>query len=186
VDSARRAGDVDERRMSALLSSRRPGVRVLGKAWSMSDGRANSAGETLLRLFDVTIEVPVDPQATIVDENGHVLALTDLRIIGTRELQEYVGDVHRGKEQHRADLRRGRGLNGASYRVHGYTLDDLLNYPVTVMHEIDRLLDRPHRMSRIRHWQRLVENSMYRETGRQRVLNRWRRINSLIDWSKTA
>jgi hypothetical protein len=115
-----------------------------------------------------------------------VIGHADLLIVGTRELQEYDGEGHRDKEQHRVDLRRDRGLSEASYRRHGYTLDDLLNYPTTLMHEIDRLLERKHRMSRVRRWQRLVENSMYSDRGRERVLNRWRRVNSFIDWSRTA
>ncbi len=186
VDAARHAGDVDERRMSALLDSARPGVTVLRRAWQVSDGRAESGPETILRLFDLTMDVPVEPQAVLHDPYGNVVGRADLLIVGTNAIQEYVGEVHRSKDQHKVDVRRERGLNGASYRIHGYTLDDLVNYPVTVMHELDRLLDRPHRMSRVRRWQRLVANSMFSELGRQRVLNRWRRVNGMIDWSRTA
>lgn len=186
LDSARRAGDIDERRMKLVLDSGRPGVRMLKAAWSLSDDRADSGGETTLRIFDVVLDVQVEPQAELFDARGNFVGRVDLLIVGTNEAQEYVGEVHRGKERHKVDLRRERGLTGASYRIRGYTLDDILNYPITVMHEIDRLLGRPHRMSRVRRWQRLVENSMYGERGRERVLNRWRRVNGLIDWSRTA
>jgi len=186
VDSARRRGDVDPDRMSAVLDSRRPGVRMLKQAWRLSDHRADSAGETVLRIFDAAMDVPVEPQAVLVDEQGHVVGHGDLLIVGTLHVQEYDGDGHRDKEQHKVDLRRERGLTATSYRRHGYSLDDLLNHPLTVMHELDRLLDRPHRMSRKQRWQRLVDDSLFSEPGRQRVLNRWRRVNGFVDWSETA
>jgi hypothetical protein len=186
VDSAKRLGQVDDRRMSAILGSSRPGVRMLALAWSMSDNRADSGGETVLRLFHRVIDVPVEPQAVLTDESGNVVGRADLLIVGTQAVQEYDGDGHRDKEQHKIDLRRDRGLSATSYRRHGYTLDDLLNYPNTVMHEIDRMLGRPHRMARVRRWQRLVEDSLYSERGRERVLNRWRRLNGFFAWSRTA
>ena len=186
VDSARHAGDIDARRMETLLESRRPGVRMLARAWQLSDDRAESGGETVLRIFDITIGVSVEPQVELFDAAGNFVGRVDLLITGTTEVQEYVGAVHRAKQQHKVDRRRERGLAGASYRVHGYTLDDLLNYPTTVMHEIDRLLGRPHRMALARRWQRLVENSLYGARGRERLVNRWRRVNGIIDWSRTA
>jgi hypothetical protein len=186
VDSARRTGQVDARRMSEVLESGRPGVRMLTMAWSMSDPRADSGGETILRIFHVVIDVPVVPQAVLTDQSGHVIGQADLQVVGTMDLDEYDGDVHREKVQHRVDLRRERGLSDSAYRRHGYTLDDLLNFPTTVMHEIDRRLGRPHRMTRVRRWQRLVANSLYSDRGRERVLNRWRRQNGVIDWSNAA
>ena len=101
-------------------------------------------------------------------------------------MSEYDGDVHRPKVQHRIDLRRDRALVGADYTRRGYTLDDLLNYPMVAMQELDRQLGRPTRMRRLREWQRLVENSLYGARGRERVLNRWRRVNGIVDWSETA
>ena len=186
MDSARRVGDINPARMDVTLASSRPGVRMLRMAWSLSDHRAQSAGETLLRAVHVTMDVPVQPQAVLYDEQGHVVGHADLLVVGTRDLHEYDGEAHRNKVQHKVDLRRERGLTGTSYRRRGYTLDDLLNHPVTVMHELDRVLARPHRMYRLRRWQRLVENSLYSERGRDRIQNRWRRVNGLIDWSRTA
>jgi hypothetical protein len=186
VDSARRRGDINAERMSGVLDSRRPGVRMLRQAWGLSDHRADSAGETVLRIFHNAMEVPVEPQVVLVDEHGHVVGQADLLIVGTLEVQEYDGEVHRGKKRHRVDLRRERGLSATSYRRHGYSLDDLLNHPLTVMHELDRLVDRPHRISRLRRWQRLVDDSLFSERGRERVMNRWRRVNGFVDWSETA
>jgi len=99
---------------------------------------------------------------------------------------EYDGEHHRTKGQQRVDLRRSRALADADYLRRGYTLDDLLNHPVTVMHEIDRALDRPHDIRRLSVWRRLVENSLYSEAGRERVLNRWRRSTGLVDWRGPA
>lgn len=186
VDSARRIGHVCPRRMSDVLSSRRPGVRMLAQAWSWSDDRSESGGETLLRIFHRVLDVPVAPQAVLRDEHGHVVGLADLLIVGTPHVQEYDGEVHRDKQRHKIDLRRERGLAATAYHRRGYSLDDLLNHPLAVMHEIDRLLGRSHRMSRLRRWQRLVENSLYGERGRERVVNRWRRVNGIVDWSRTA
>jgi hypothetical protein len=63
INSALRIGDIDSERMGALLASRRPGVRHLRTAWLLSDGRAESAGETVLGLFHRALGVPVEPQA---------------------------------------------------------------------------------------------------------------------------
>lgn len=186
VDSALRMRHIDHARMDNLLDSRRPGVRQLRQAWSLSDRRSESGGETLLRLFHVAIQVPVEPQVTLVDQKDRAIGRADLLVVGTRDVHEYDGEVHRSMDQHRSDLRRERRLAEAAYRRRGFSLDDLLNHPVTVMHEIDRALGRPHRPSRARDWQRLVADSLYRERGRERVLNRWRRVNGFTDWSKPA
>jgi hypothetical protein len=186
VDSARHLGDVDDHRMTEVLTSGRPGVRMLGMAWSLSDHRAESGPETLLRIFHVMMDVPVEPQAVLHDERGNVVGHADLLIIGTNRLQEYDGAGHRTKAQQRVDLRRERGLSGAGYLRQGYTLDDLLNQPITPMHELDRVLGRSHRRSRVRRWQRLVENSLFSPRGQERILNRWRRLNGIVDWSETA
>jgi hypothetical protein len=98
----------------------------------------------------------------------------------------YDGEHHRGKDQHRTDLRRERGWVGTPYLRRGFTLDDLLNHPAVVMHEIDRSLGRSHRASRLRRWRRLVGNSLYSGQGRERVMNRWRRQQGIIDWAGTA
>ena len=105
---------------------------------------------------------------------------------GTRRLHEYDGAVHRDGAQHRNDLRRERGLAGSDYERRGFTLDDLLNHPLVAMHEIDRELGRPHSSPGVTRWRRLVENSLYSEVGRRRVLNRWQRQMGVVDWSRTA
>lgn len=186
VDSALEKGDVDPRRMDDLLASGRPGVRMLRVAYGHADSRAESGPETLLRMFHRSIEVPVRPQAELFDDQGTSIGRADLLVIGTNYLHEYDGGHHRDKDQHKSDLRRERALSGTPYIRRGFTLDDLLNHPGVVMHEVDRALNRRHRPSRLAAWRRLVDNSLYSEAGRERVMNRWRRQNGIIDWARTA
>lgn len=186
TDSARRHGDVDEREMENLLATRRPGVRLLRRAWQLSTSKAESAGETLLRLFDLTMDVEVKPQAELVDEAGNVVCRADLLVVGTLLLHEYDGAHHREKGQQRTDLRRNRGLAQTSYDRRGFTLDDLLNHPAVAMHELDRDLGRRHDLRRLQRWRRLVAQSLYSEAGRRRLANRWQRQMGVTEWSRTA
>lgn len=185
IDSAIRLGDIDADRMERLLASRRPGVRALRAAWRLSDGRAVSGGESLLRVFHVVLDIAVEPQAVLLDDQGRCLGRADLLVVGTREVHEYDGAHHRDGRQHRVDLRRERAM-GTSYRRRGFTLDDLLNQAATVMHELDRVLDRPHDPARLRRWRALLEGSTYSEAGRQRLVNRWQRSVGVLDWRSAA
>jgi hypothetical protein len=186
LNSARHRGDVDDERMTAALTSRRPGSRVLRQAWRLSSPGAESPGETLLDVFHRAMEVPVRPQALLTRSDGSVIGRADLLVVGTRFVHEYDGAVHRDLKQHKSDLRRDRELHAAGYVRRGYTQDELLNHPLVVMHEIDRALDRPHRLGRLTRWRALVENSLFSEVGRRRVMNRWNRLAGTVDWSRTA
>lgn len=180
IDSALALGHLDTAAMEKILASGRPGVRVLRAAWRLSHPRCESAGESLLRTIHRLMGVLVEPQAVLHDDDGRVVGRADLLISGTRRLHEYDGGVHRDPAQHRADLRRERGLLAAAYERHGYSLDDLLNHPIVLMHELDRVLDRPHDVRRLDAWRRLVEDSMYGVTGRARVRDRWRRWGDFV------
>jgi hypothetical protein len=186
IDSALEKGDLDRARMEKLLASRRPGVRMLRTAYKMSTHRCESAGESALRLFHDVIEVAVQPQVELFDDQGTSIGRADLMVRGTTFVHEYDGAYHRGQIQHRSDLRRERALAGTPYVRRGFTLDDLLNHPAVVMHEIDRALGRPHQPDRLTMWKRIVDNSLYSTTGRERVMNRWRRQNGIIDWARTS
>jgi hypothetical protein len=186
LNSALRLGDIDENAMERLLLSRRPGVVVLRAAWGMATKKSESPGETVLRAFHEAIDVPTQPQEELFDDHGSSVGRGDLLVVGTNFVHEYDGEVHRDKTQHRTDLRRERGLSGTRYIRRGYTLDDLLNHPVVLMHEIDRALERPHDLRRIRRWRRMVDNSLYSDVGRQRIMNRWHRAMGVVDWSRSA
>lgn len=185
VDSARRHGHVAEADMRQLLAGRRPGVRQLREAWRVSCQLAESAGESLLRLFHVAMEVEVQSQAPLHDEAGNLIGRADLRLAGTNRVHEYDGSHHRVKGQQRVDLRRSRGLAQWGYDRRGFTLDDLLNHAAVVMHELDRELGRPHSPRRLERWRSWVGQSLYCETGRQRTLNRWKRHMGQTEWHGT-
>lgn len=186
VDSALEKGDLDPDRMEALLRSRRPGVRMLRAAYELATSKSESAPETVLRVFHAAIDVPVEPQVDLFDDRGTFIGRADLLVTGTGRVHEYDGEHHRDKDQHRVDLRRERGWAGSPYTRSGFALDDLLNHPAVVMHEIDRALGRPHLARRLRRWRRIVDNSLYSEAGRERIMNRWRRRDGIVDWSRAA
>lgn len=186
IDSALEKGHLDRARMDELLTSRRPGVRMLRMAYNLATHRCESAGESALRLFHEAIEVPVQPQVELFDDQGTSIGRADLLVKGTTFVHEYDGAYHRDKDQHRKDLRRERALAGTPYIRRGFVLDDLLNHPAVVMHEIDRALERPHLPRRLALWRRIVDNSLYSERGRERVMNRWRRQNGIVDWARTT
>lgn len=183
IDSAWRLGDLDPRRMQVILESGRPGVRVLRAAYSLSSPKRESGMESLLATFHAALEIPVEPQVEIFDDQGTLLGRVDFLVTGTHWVHEYDGDVHRTKAQHRTDLRRERSWGNSPYRRKGFTLDDLLNHPAVVMHEMDRDLGRPHRSSRLARWRTLVRESLYDTAGRDRVLNRWQRAMGVVQWS---
>lgn len=182
LDSALALGDVDRETLEGLLQSRRPGVRALRRAYGAADRRAESAGETLLRLFHRAIEVDVEPQVDLRTIDGVFIGRADLLVVGTTDVHEYDGGMHRRETQHRADLRRERRFAGTKYRRRGFTLDDLLNHPGVVMHEIDAALGRPHRPERLARWRTVIDESLYSEPGRKRLMNRWRRRMAVPDW----
>lgn len=186
IDSALRMGDLDPDRMRTLLESGRPGVARLRTAWGLADPKSESAGETLLRAFHAAMDVAVDTQVELYDGAGTFVGRADLMVRGTNRLHEYDGAHHRDGRNHRNDLRRDRGLTRAGYQRNGYTLDDLLNHPAVLMQELDRLLGRPHKLIRLARWRALVEQSLYSETGRQRVMNRWRRAMGVVEWPRTT
>ena len=186
IDSARHLGHLDDAKMRELLASKRPGVRMLADRLRPVDGSRR------VRRRDLPANLPrghrgaVQPQVELFDDDGVFLGRADLLVTGTCSVHEYDGEHHRGKVQHRTDLRRERGWSGTPYVRRGFVLDDLLNHPLVVMHEIDRAARPAARHGTAATWRRVVENSLYSEQGRERVMNRWRRQGGIIDWSRTA
>ncbi|HWJ10903.1 MAG TPA: hypothetical protein VNS46_16100 [Nocardioides sp.] len=186
LDSAVRLGDLDVDALEEVLASKRPGTRLLRRVWERRNRRSESAGETILHKFHQVMEVETESQVDILDEDGRFVCRADLLVCGTTSLHEYDGEIHRDKSVHRRDLRRERALASTPYVRRGYTLDDLLNHPAALMHELDRLLGRDHRTRRLRAWRTLIGDSLYSGTGRARVMNRWYRSTNPTDWARTA
>ncbi len=185
LTSALRLGDLDRQRLEDLLASCRPGVRRVRAAWHLSDERCESPGEVLLKTFHDVCDVLVEPQVELFDDSGLSLGRADLLLTGTRSVHEYDGAHHRDKQQHRTDLRRERGFS-PHYERRGFTLDDLVNHPLTVMHELDRLLDRPHHRRRLHRWRSLLDSSCYRDTTREHLHMRWQRLTGHVEWHPTG
>lgn len=186
LESAVRLGDVDPTAMEHVLASKRPGARLLRRVWERRNPRSESPGETLLHKFHQVMDVGTEPQVDIFDDDGTFVCRADLLVSGTTSIHEYDGEIHRDQRVHRRDLRRERALASTPYVRRGYTLDDLLNHPAVLMHELDRLLHRPHRPRRLRAWRTLIGDSLYTSTGRERVMNRWYRSTNPTDWAQTA
>ncbi|MFD1249298.1 hypothetical protein ACFQ3F_15980 [Nocardioides ginsengisoli] len=186
LDSAVRLGHVAVDAMTAVLSSKRPGCRRLQRVWDARDAGAESAGETLLRWFHDAMRIPTKSQVEIHDPDGRFVCRADLQVVGTNFLHEYDGALHRTGNAQRNDLRRERRLAATPYIRRGFTLDELLNHPAVIMHELDRLLDRAHQDRRLRRWRALIDDSFYSETGRARVMNRWYRSTTPVEWARTA
>jgi hypothetical protein len=182
LDSALARGDIDRERFERMLGSGRPGVRALRRGYEAANKRSESGGETLLRLFHHAIEVDVEPQVDLHDARGRFVGRADLLVIGTSSVHEYDGAGHRDVQRQRHDLRRERRFAASRYVRRAYSLDELLNHPGVVMHEIDIALGRAHEPERLRRWRRIVAGSMYSNTGRARMMNRWRRQMGFVDW----
>jgi very-short-patch-repair endonuclease len=181
VTSAVRRGDVTGHALARICATRRPGVRRLRLAKAFADGRSESPGEVLLRVFHELADVPVQPQVDLHDD-GRFLGRADLLIKGTNLVQEYDGAPHLERRQQVADRRRDRGLAGSPYVRRAYTGDDLTHHPLAVLQEIDRAIGRRHRPERLRRWRAWIARSTYSVEGRRRLQNRWLRVTELTDW----
>lgn len=186
IDSALRLAHVTHDEIRDMCATRRPGVRVLRAALNMSDARSASPWESMLRIFHQLAGVPVEPQRDLYDSEGRFVARVDLLVTGTTLVHEYDGADHRRRPQHRADLRRERRLAETPYVRRGFTAEDLVRHPLVMLQEIDRALGRRHRPQRLTAWRLWLQESLYGELGRERVLTRWRRNVGRNDWAHTA
>ena len=172
VDSALHLGHVDLSELVRCAARRRRGAPRLRQAIALADGRSESPYETLLRILHAVIKVATVPQLVVEDGHGVFVARGDLWLVGTRMLHEYDGAEHLAKARQRADLRRGRRLEAASWGRRGYTDADLLYRAVGILRDCDATLDRPHRPERVRPWHELLRRSCYTTSGRQQLLAR--------------
>lgn len=187
LDSAIRSGRdsvLDE--VTALCHGSRPGVRRLRTAAQLADARSESAWETLLRLFHVSVGVDVEPQYVVVDDAGEFVARADLLLSGTNLLAEYDGAHHLTVKQQQNDLRRARRIAETPYVRRGYTANDLVDRPMATLQELDRNLGRLHLNSRLNTWRHWLRESTYTAEGRRRLQNRWSRLTGTPDWARTA
>lgn len=167
VDAALRSGDctISELRLAAAL--RRRGAPALRTAMRYADQRAESAWESMLRMLHHLCGVPVEPQFPVEGFRA------DLRIVGTRRLVEYDGEVHRSADRHARDLTRERILQRLGWQRFGYTSQVLLHQGSSVLRDADDALGRRHESGRIRPWHRALNESLFTAAGRQRVAARW-------------
>ncbi len=173
LDSALHRGDLSCDDLAFGLQARRHGVRRLRAAAALADGRSESPFESLLRLLHTACEIPVAPQFEI-RTGGRFIARADLRLLGTRVIHEYDGAVHRGRDQHRADLRRDRDIAASGWERRGFTDHEVLRRPVEILREADRALGRAHDPARVDAWYALLRESCFTAAGRSRLLRRLR------------
>lgn len=172
LDSALRVEGCEAADLAVVAGTRRKGAFMLRRALALSDPRAESPWESVLRQFHVTCEVPVVPQQELWTPGGDFVARADLVITGTRTLHEYDGGVHLTREQQRRDLERARRLADAGLERRGYTSYDLLRQPICILRDADRALGRPHDPGRMREWHALLSESLLTASGRSRLLER--------------
>lgn len=187
LDSALRKGLVTKALLREFCEShRRPGVARLRAAVTLADGRAESGPETVSRVMHEVFEIPVTPQAPLLDSSGRQFGRADLLVNGTRFVHEYDGAGHRAAAQHAADLRRDRRLIENDYIRRGFTLPDLIQHAGATMSELDTALGRPRRLARLRRWRRMLEESLFTDAGKQKLISRWARIIDVPDWARNA
>lgn len=173
VDAACHPKFTTPERLRAACAGRTGGP-ALARTLANADERAESAWETILRLFHVACEVPVEPQYKVYGPDGEFIARGDLRLARTRVLHEYDGGVHREKEQHRTDLARERGIGNIRWTRRGYTAYDILRQPVQILRDADDALGREHDPGRLEAWFVLLKDSTLSPSGMARLRRRWK------------
>lgn len=187
VDSALRNGDCSLEELGTACAENRAGVPTLRRAVALADPRSESPWESVLRVFHVLCEVPVEPQFEVFDDAGRFVARGDLRISGTSVLHEYDGAVHRDRRTHRKDLSRDRRLLSAQCQRRGFTSADLMGSAHMILREADAALGRPHDPRRLKVWYAALRESLFSREGTERLRRKWKLpVGRAGDWSKTA
>lgn len=174
ADSAVRLKHVTLEELVAITTAtRRRGAPALRSLLPLIDERSESPWESVMRLLHRAADIPVDPQHEIFDSRGRFVARADLWIRGTRRVHEYDGGGHRDPEVHSADLSRDRAILLAKWERHGFSKRHLLNEGASIIRATDELLDRSWDPCRLHAWEALLNQSMLRRPGRERVQRRW-------------
>ena len=83
IDGALDGDALDPDALHRVARSRRRGAARLREGLELSDPRSESPWETVLRLFHVVCEAPVEPQREMLAETGAFVARADLWVVGT-------------------------------------------------------------------------------------------------------
>ncbi|MBE7323753.1 hypothetical protein IEQ44_03705 [Nocardioides sp. Y6] len=172
VESALVLGVANLADLERAARARRRGAPLLRALLPLVDVRSESPWETILREFHRCVGAPVTPQFVVRDSVGSFVARADLRVGDTRVLHEYDGHHHLDVDRQRADLRRHRRLVAAGWIRRGYTSDDLLVHPHSVLRDVDDSLGRRHQPGRVAAWTDLLSDSARTRSGRLRLLGR--------------
>lgn len=109
---------VDELASVVEGAMRRRGVLRARRAMARLDGRAESAPESLVRVWIQDAGLPeLTPQAVVYDRVGRFVARVDLLIEEYQIVVEYEGAHHRDREQYGRDLQRRNQLEALGFLV---------------------------------------------------------------------
>lgn len=168
-DSALHLGDVTMSQLNLAAGRRRRGAPALRSALPMMDGRAESPGETLLRLLHTTCDIEVEPQLAVMDEYGQTIARADLHVAGTRRLAEYDGAHHRDSRQYERDRARDRRLMELGWTPYSYSANTVLRQPHLIIRDADQALGRESDPRLLGSWYSLIQNSTFTGAGMARL-----------------
>jgi hypothetical protein len=174
-DSALRLEHCSMNELKATAGKQRRGAPRLRSVLPLLDERSESPWESVMRVLHVAAEIEVEPQRKIYDSFGRFVARADLWLLGTRRIHEYDGDGHRDRQAHRNDLARDRRLVEIDYQRMGFTSSQLLHGGSSIIANTDRLLGRTWDPRRLARWEALLNDSLFRSTGRWRAIQRWQR-----------
>jgi len=169
ADAALHFGDCSDAEWQAAGKSRGGrGIRNLRRATTLTDGRSESAMETLLRLVVVLSGLPAPrPQVILLDDAGGWLARVDLLGPDGLTVLEYDGASHDAPKRHNSDVRRWALLRRHGFKVFPYTARDLFRGAADVVADYQDALGLPLDPSAVEGWLREFKKSSF---GRPR---RW-------------
>jgi ribosomal protein L31 len=129
ADAVQHAGLCDRAALQAELAASAAGLRGVvqaRRALELSDARAESPPESLLRLALVQAGLRPVPQFVVLDEHGRFVARVDLALPAQRLALEYDGRaVHEREDVFVRDRRRANDLARAGWTVLRFTAADL-------------------------------------------------------------
>lgn len=172
ADSALHLRVTTAERLEATARQRRRGAPMLRRALPFTDGRSESAWETLLRMLHVACGVEVEPQHRLLDGTGTEVARADLWLVGTNALHEYDGADHLERRRQRSDLARGRRIGNVHWVRRGYTSVEVLHQAVGILRDADLSLGRVHDPARVRGWHLQLAESLFTPSGQAAFLRR--------------